>query len=68
MTDAQAPRTPPPGSELALAAGCTCPVCDNRHGAGMYEIGGQPVYVMNSECPLHGVGTAPKIDDDPQLD
>ena len=69
MTDAHRPATPPPGSELALAAGCTCPVFDNRHGAGMYEIGGQPVYVMRADCPLHGVGMMAATDDDdePQL-
>jgi hypothetical protein len=42
--------TPPPGSDAARDAGCTCPVLDNGHGRG--RGGGE--YVVNHECPLHG--------------
>lgn len=53
---------PNPGSDEALAAGCTCPVIDNGRGLGIY--GGEvrhpesdlPMFVFNSDCPLHGEG------------
>jgi len=53
MSDEPKP-VPPPGSDLALDAGCICPVIDNRHGAGMYEGPDGPIFVMRSGCPLHG--------------
>jgi hypothetical protein len=44
MTD-----TPNPGSDEALALGCTCPVLDNGHGQGYM---GQPgIYVYTAGCP-----------------
>ena len=43
-------ETPPPGSDAAVAAGCTCPVFDNAKGKGLP--GG--MYWINSGCPLHG--------------
>lgn len=48
----------PPGSEEAIAAGCSCPVMDNAHGKG-YMGGvkgddGNTVFIVSSECPLHG--------------
>jgi len=58
MTTTARPVVPPPGSDLALAAGCLCPVYDNRHGAGMYEGPDGPLYSVNCECPLHGMGIA----------
>lgn len=50
---------PNPGSNEAIAKGCTCPVIDNGHGRGYY---GQPgVYVYTVGCPVHapttGMGT-----------
>ena len=46
---------PTPGSPAAVAQGCTCPVYDNAHGAGMgQDEHGQVVYVMREDCPLHG--------------
>jgi len=45
-------EAPAPGSDAALALGCTCPVLDNGHGRG-YAGGG---YVMTVGCPLHGGG------------
>ena len=48
-------EVPPPGSADALGQGCTCPVYDNAHGAGMgRDEHGQVVYVMDWDCPLHG--------------
>ena len=50
-----------PGSEAALALGCTCPVIDNHYGEGMpydgppdaetYKAG--RAYWISSDCPLH---------------
>lgn len=44
---------PNPGSPEATAQGCTCPVMDNHYGAG-FLYGGERVFYMNMECPLHG--------------
>lgn len=68
MTDAHRPAVPPPGSDLALAAGCTCPVFDNRHGAGVYVGPDGPMFVMQSDCPLHGGGMLVLPDDDDELE
>jgi hypothetical protein len=45
-----------PGSNEAIAQGCTCPVLDNAHGKGCGYIGkdGNPLYWTNENCPLHG--------------
>ena len=43
--------TPAPGSDEALALGCTCPVLDNGHGKGFMGIEGY--YVIAEGCPLH---------------
>lgn len=43
----------PPGSDEALARGCTCPVLDNAHGRG-WVIDGEPVWWIRADCPLHG--------------
>ena len=45
---------PNPGSEEAQALGCICPVMDNRNGKGMYEKDGEPVFIFNTGCPVHG--------------
>jgi hypothetical protein len=43
-----------PGSDAAIAAGCTCPVLDNAHGRGHGELpDGRTVYVYSMDCPLH---------------
>lgn len=47
-------QKPLPGSNEAIAAGCKCPVIDNNHGAGAYEVDGKPVYWMSEDCPIHG--------------
>ncbi len=46
---------PTPGSDEAIEQGCSCPVLDNGHGAGIG--GGQ--YWIGGNCPMHGHGTAP---------
>ena len=37
---------PNPGSDEAIAKGCTCPVLDNGHGKGYFQ-------VIRADCPLH---------------
>jgi hypothetical protein len=47
-----------PGSDEAIAAGCTCPVMDNGHGrgylGGVTDERGQTVFVIVVGCPVHG--------------
>lgn len=47
-----------PGSDEAIAAGCTCPVIDNGYGrgcmGGVKDDQGRTVFVIFSDCPLHG--------------
>jgi len=42
---------PNPGSDDALAEGCTCPVLDNNHGDP--ELGRIRGFVVIEGCPLH---------------
>ena len=44
--------TPNPGSDEAIANGCTCPVLDNEHGKGSGW--GEGCFWMNNACPIHG--------------
>ena len=44
----------PPGSDAAVEQGCTCPVIDNRHGAGAWEFEGEMHWWRAEGCPLHG--------------
>lgn len=44
---------PNPGTEEALAAGCRCPVLDNRHGLGGFDLP-DGMFWFNEQCPLHG--------------
>lgn len=44
-----------PGSDEAVKQVCTCPVEDNRHGAGAATIERcERMYWVNGNCPLHG--------------
>lgn len=45
-------KWPPPGSNEAVAKGCTCPVMDNNHGVGVVRLDGA-VYWVNQDCKLH---------------
>ncbi len=55
-----APRTPVPGSDTALAQGCTCPVMDNAHGRGWRQTSdGTPIFVMVEGCPVHSPSSPP---------
>lgn len=50
-------KPPNPGSDEAVSAGCTCPVLDNNHGAGIYTTeNGVTAFVFDTGCPLHGEG------------
>lgn len=42
---------PKPGSDEAVALGCTCPVLDNGHGKGRADGN----FWISGNCPLHGV-------------
>jgi hypothetical protein len=47
---------PNPGSDEAIAAGCHCPVMDNRRGRGYM---GQPnMFVYTARCPVHDPANA----------
>lgn len=52
MTQADQDDTPAPGSDDAVALGCTCPVMDNARGWGAWGRAG--VYWVEADCPLHG--------------
>ena len=45
----------PPGSDAAIAKGCTCPRMDNGHGEGFLWNGKQSWWIA-ADCPLHGTG------------
>lgn len=40
-----------PGSDAAIAEGCTCPVEENDHGRGY--MGSPTTFVITPDCPLH---------------
>jgi hypothetical protein len=42
---------PNPGSDEAIAMGCSCPRMDNGYGRGSYKDG----WVINLSCPVHNV-------------
>ena len=54
MTDQSVDATdmiPNPGSDAAIALGCTCPILDNGHGRGCDGTGRR--FWINAECPIH---------------
>jgi hypothetical protein len=53
MTETEGTTTP--GSDEAVAQGCTCPVLDNGRGRGVYDVGAGPLFWVASDCPLHGM-------------
>lgn len=42
----------PPGSDAAIAKGCTCPRMDNCHGEG-FLWKGKKAWWIHMDCPLH---------------
>lgn len=57
------PKHMTPGSPEAIAAGCLCPVLDNRHGVGWF-VRGQVQYWYAEDCPLHGALAETQENDD----
>ena len=58
MTERDTPLNP--GSDAAIARGCTCPVLDNGHGSGWLggtkdPETGETLFVINFNCPVHGL-------------
>jgi hypothetical protein len=51
MSERREEQRPTPGSDAALDRGCTCPVLDNAHGAGV--LGLDERYIITEDCPLH---------------
>lgn len=49
--------TPNPGSQEAIARGCTCPVMDNSYGRGYMngarDRDGHTIFVYTMGCPVH---------------
>jgi hypothetical protein len=45
---------PNPGSDAAVAIGCTCPVLDNGRWRGTYQVDGVWQFWITPDCPLHG--------------
>lgn len=44
---------PNPGSDEAVEQNCACSILDNAYGRGYLGVEGR--FVINAECPLHGV-------------
>ena len=44
---------PAPGSDAAVADGCSCPVLDNAHGQGLPWWNGVTAYWLTVGCPVH---------------
>jgi hypothetical protein len=42
-----------PGSDEAVAQGCTCPVLDNGRGRGAHQVNGVWQFWINWGCPVH---------------
>ena len=53
---------PAPGTAAALVAGCTCPVLDNNHGAGINRDSGTEYWVTEG-CPVHTMKQLTKFKD-----
>jgi hypothetical protein len=47
--------TPSPGSDEAIAQGCSCPAVDNAHGEGHVRSDGTREFWTYHGCPLHGL-------------
>ncbi len=60
---------PNPGSEEALALGCTCPFGDNCGGRGAWGTDTKPdnekVFWKSGNCPLHGTEAAEALSQPP---
>lgn len=52
MSDAKEIEQANPGSDKAVAQGCTCPRMDNGYGRGYHSQEG--VFVCSEDCKMHG--------------
>jgi hypothetical protein len=46
-------KLPNPGSNEAIARGCSCPVLDNGHGRG--SMWGPNTFIYTQSCTLHTI-------------
>ncbi len=59
MTTTNPAPVPPPGSDAAIAAGCTCPIWDNSYGYGYrvnFDDDGRVIarqFILAANCPIH---------------
>lgn len=49
------PEDNSPGSIIAIADGCTCPMAKNNFGAGL-DLDSGWGYLVHSDCPVHHIG------------
>lgn len=61
-------QKPKPGSRAAQAAGCTCPVMDNHHGAGRGGDGKRHGWYFREDCRLHGDEVAETVISKPKAE
>jgi hypothetical protein len=48
-----------PGSDPAIAAGCTCSPERNRHGQGIVQPNGNVILIVADHCPIHTLISGP---------
>jgi hypothetical protein len=53
MTSETTSAVPNPGSQAAIAKGCTCAVMDNHYGKGQPMPDGSRQFWMSDDCPVH---------------
>jgi hypothetical protein len=44
-----------PGSTMAYAAGCICPVLENNYGTGIAPMHRPGIFTINQKCAIHGI-------------
>jgi hypothetical protein len=55
-------KIPNPGSDEAVALGCSCPIMDNSYGAGY--MGMEDTFIYNQSCELHNTKEEPPKEND----
>lgn len=53
-------KCPNPGSDAAVALGCTCPTMDNGYGHGY--MGDPDIFVYREDCPVHQFANPDELD------
>ena len=64
MSTAQTWPNGTPGSDVAVAQGCTCPRRDNQYGDGAWAFEGEMQFWMAEHCPVHGFTLGEEASDD----